>query len=105
MEISSRAVNCGVSERSAAKLRWIEFYRGGWRKNEPGYVRPDRAIRFEDMLDGEVQNGEISWREAESVTAISEPELQARLKLAMGISQEEPEEEDSNEPHVLKMRL
>lgn len=65
---------------------WREFSMRGWRKNEPGYVRPDRAIRFEDMLDSAITQKRMTWQLAESITGINQEELRQRLVLAMGIA-------------------
>jgi Zn-dependent peptidase ImmA (M78 family)/transcriptional regulator with XRE-family HTH domain len=61
--------------------RWLrsEIVRRGWRRQEPGYVWRDRAIRFETMLETAIQTKTISWLEAERITGIREDELRQRL--------------------------
>jgi Zn-dependent peptidase ImmA (M78 family)/DNA-binding transcriptional regulator YiaG len=99
-----RAEHCGILSPQVARKLWIEFSERGWRKKEPGYVRPDRAVRFEDLLDSAIQENRITWREAESVTGIREEELKSRLKLAMGIPKIEQAEEGGDiPPQILKL--
>ena len=47
-----RAEKLGFIPKATAKKLWLEFSRRGWRTNEPGEVRPDRATRFEQLDRG-----------------------------------------------------
>jgi Zn-dependent peptidase ImmA (M78 family) len=99
-----RAQQSRIISQAVAKRLWIEFSNRGWRLKEPGYVRPDRAIRFEDMLDGAIQSKEMSWKEAETLLGFPATELRHRLKLAMGITEVERAQEGSDDaPQALKM--
>jgi Zn-dependent peptidase ImmA (M78 family) len=73
-----------LSERETTWL-WREFAKRGWRREEPGYVRPDRAMRFEYMLESAIQTKKLTWNQAESLTGVSESELRQRLNQALGI--------------------
>ncbi len=73
-----------LSERTAKRL-WIYFSRQGWRANEPGSVRPDRATRMEEMVDQAIMQKDLSWSEAASVMGVTVPQLKQRRNLAMGI--------------------
>ena len=44
-----RAQESGIINESTSKWLWMEFARRGWRTQEPGHVRPDRATRFEQL--------------------------------------------------------
>lgn len=93
---------------SAAKARrlWIELSRRGWRANEPGNVRPDRATRFEQILDGAINSGTLDWREASIVAGIPAEQLEERVRLAMGIdSKPEQRQERGGEPTLKGLRL
>jgi Zn-dependent peptidase ImmA (M78 family) len=90
-----------ITQREATWL-WREFSVRGWRKKEPGVVRPDRATRFEDMLDSAIRERKLSWQKAESVTGVAESELRQRLKLAMGIK-DTADEGGEQPPQILKV--
>ena len=76
----------------------MEFSKAcGWRLNEPGHVRPDRATRFEQLLDGALSTKKISWREAESLLGVRELELRQRLDHALGITEVDVEEEEGGD--------
>lgn len=99
-----RAEKSRIIDHLTARHLWIEFARRGWKKHEPGTVRPDRATRFESLLDSAIQENRISWREAESVTSIPELELKSRLRIAMGLVDSDPEEGGGG-PEILKLGL
>ena len=79
-----RAEHSGLLRRSEAKWLWLEFAKRGWRTREPGKVRPDRATRFEQLLDGALAEKKLSWREATTLMGVREDEIRNRLELAMG---------------------
>ncbi len=64
-------------------MLWREFAKRGWRKTEPGDVAPDRPVRFEQMLEGAVQSGGITWAQAAEITRIREDELRDRIAAAI----------------------
>lgn len=84
---------------TVARRLWVNMSKRGWRKKEPGRVWRERAIRFEYLLDSAIQTKELTWREAESVTGITEAELKLRLLEAAGL----PEEEEGDELSTLKL--
>lgn len=84
-----RAEKAGVIDSITTKKLWIQFSRRGWRANEPGTVRADRAVRFEKLLDQAISERALTWAEASSVTGIKVEELRQRRDLAMGITVEE----------------
>src|SRR5262249_4836083 len=58
-----RADKFGFITKTEAKWLWIEFARRGWKSNEPGLVRPDRATRFEQLIDELLNSGKMSLKE------------------------------------------
>jgi transcriptional regulator with XRE-family HTH domain/Zn-dependent peptidase ImmA (M78 family) len=90
---------------SEAKWLWIELSRRGWKVNEPGYVRPDRATRFEQLLDGAINSKTLDWKEASLVTGIPAEQLELRVKSAMGIQEVESIKHKGGEPTFKGMRL
>lgn len=84
-----RAEKLGIIDARTTRKLWISFSRKGWRKKEPGSVAADRAIRFERLLDEALSEKRLTWEEAVSVTGMAASELQARIKRAMEIPEEE----------------
>jgi hypothetical protein len=68
-----------------AKTLWIEFARRGWRSQEPGYVRPDRATRFEQLVDEVIASGKMSMKEVADLAGVRPDVIRQRLNYAMGI--------------------
>lgn len=81
-----RAEKLGFITKSTAKTLWIEFARRGWKTNEPGRVRPDRATRFEQMIDQVFASGRMSLKEVADLCGVRLEAVRERLNLAMGIS-------------------
>jgi Zn-dependent peptidase ImmA (M78 family)/transcriptional regulator with XRE-family HTH domain len=96
-----RAEKANILNAQTARHLWIEFAKRGWRRNEPGHVRADRATRFEQLLEGAIARKTMTWRNAESVTGIAADELKHRLGVAMGLESNEFKEE-SDEGATLK---
>lgn len=84
-----RAEKQGIIDSQTTKRLWIQFSRRGWRANEPGKVRADRAIRFERLLDQAISEKALSWNEASTITGLTAQELKRRRDMAMGIPEEE----------------
>jgi Zn-dependent peptidase ImmA (M78 family) len=80
-----RGEKCGILDERTTKRLWIQFSRRGWRLNEPGTVRPDRAVRMEELLDRAISEKRLSWSEAASVMGVTVMQLKERRDLAMGI--------------------
>jgi Zn-dependent peptidase ImmA (M78 family)/transcriptional regulator with XRE-family HTH domain len=81
-----RAEQQKVITKSIAKKLWIEFGRRGWRSQEPGHVRPDRATRFEEIVDSALADRRITLRQAAATAGVRGEELHERINLAMGIA-------------------
>ncbi len=96
-----RAEKEGIIPNSLAKKLWVEFSKRGWRRREPGSVRPDRATRFEQLLDGAIVRGDLTWREAVEITGIRADELKDRVQQALGFDNDYPT--DSGEPEFLRL--
>jgi Zn-dependent peptidase ImmA (M78 family) len=87
--------------KATAKKLWVEFSRRGWRTNEPGSVRPDRATRFEQLLDSAIFERRISIREAAGIAGVRPEEIRQRINSAMGL--ERDSHFDEEEPAVLRI--
>jgi Zn-dependent peptidase ImmA (M78 family) len=74
-----------IITKPVARRLWAEFTKRGWKSREPGQVRPDRATRFEQLIDSAIFDNRISLREASAVAGVKPEDLQARIDLAMGI--------------------
>ena len=93
---------CHITKATAKRL-WMEFSRRGWRTNEPGTVRPDRATRFEQLLDSALFERTISVREAAGVAGVRPEEIRQRINFAMGLDRDADFEDE--EPPVLRIPL
>tara|TARA_R110002095_G_scaffold215553_1_gene210107 strand:+ start:832 stop:1974 length:1143 start_codon:yes stop_codon:yes gene_type:complete len=80
-----RAEKLNFITKDQAKKLWIEFSRRGWRNNEPGYVRPDRATRFEQLVEEILESGKMSIKEVSDLAGVRPEEIRDRLNLAIGI--------------------
>jgi Zn-dependent peptidase ImmA (M78 family) len=79
-----------ITKRMAKKL-WMEFAKRGWKTTEPGDVRPDRATRFEELIDSAIADGRLTVRDAANIAAVRPEELRERIELASGVlSDDEP---------------
>lgn len=78
-----RAEHVGFVPKRMAKRLWVEFSRRGWRTNEPGYVRPDRATRFEQLLDQALFQGKLTLQETANLFEVRADELRMRLDMAL----------------------
>lgn len=88
-----RAEKARIIPASLAKWLWIEFSKRGWRKEEPGCVRPDRATRFEHLLSSAVATNKLTWRDAASLMGVREDEINQRIEIALGSDKRDSEEE------------
>ena len=68
--------------------------RRGWRTVEPGVVRPDRATRFEQLIDEAVLANKLSLKEIADLSGVRSEAVRARLNFAMGITSRDVPEED-----------
>jgi Zn-dependent peptidase ImmA (M78 family)/transcriptional regulator with XRE-family HTH domain len=99
-----QAEKLGVIDARAAKWLWIQFAKRGWRANEPGHVRADRAIRFEKLLEQAVSEKRLQWSEAVSLLGVTRRELEDRVALAMGCGRVPQMPEEKGGPIALKVR-
>ncbi|MCA9236459.1 MAG: ImmA/IrrE family metallo-endopeptidase [Planctomycetales bacterium] len=88
-----RAEKLGIIDARAAKKLWIQFAKRGWRANEPGFVRPDRATRLETMIEKAVLQKQVTWSEAATTLGVSRAELDHRIRQAI----QPPEISDGHE--------
>lgn len=92
-----RAEKLGFIPKSTAKMLWIEFARRGWKTNEPGTVRPDRATRFEQLIDEALVSRKLSLKELADLAGVRPEAIRERLNYAMGLGSEGiPEDEGMN---------
>ena len=83
--------------KSEAKALWIEFARRGWKTNEPGLVRPDRAIRFEQLIDEALLSGQFSLKEIADLSGVRPETIRERLNFAIGLREDSvPWDEGTN---------
>jgi Zn-dependent peptidase ImmA (M78 family)/transcriptional regulator with XRE-family HTH domain len=79
---------------SEAKMLWIEFAKRGWKAREPGQVWPDRATRFEAIIDEAVVGGKATLGHLAEIAGVREDELRRRLALATGADNYDASMED-----------
>jgi Zn-dependent peptidase ImmA (M78 family) len=92
-----RADKLGFIAKTEAKTLWIEFARRGWRSNEPGFVRPDRATRFEQLIDEVLVSGKMSLKEIADLAGVRPEAIRERLNFAMGIPEDKCPEDGGQE--------
>jgi Zn-dependent peptidase ImmA (M78 family) len=73
----------GILSNQRAKQLWIEFSKRGWRREEPGHVKKDRATRFEQILESAISKNKLTWQQAAKLTGIREDQLRERVNLAI----------------------
>ena len=93
-----RAERSQLLPKGLAKMLWIKFGELGWRKDEPGYVPPDRPIRMESLFDSAVHQKKMTFSELAAIAGVDERAVRQRVFLAMGGSPEafEPQREASS---------
>lgn len=89
-----RAEKLSFISKQDAKMLWVEFSRRGWRTVEPGVVRPDRATRFEQLIDEAVITNKFSLKEISDLSGVRPEAVRGRLNFAMGISTHDVPEDD-----------
>jgi Zn-dependent peptidase ImmA (M78 family)/DNA-binding XRE family transcriptional regulator len=92
-----RADKLGFITKADAKWLWIEFARRGWKSNEPGNVRPDRATRFEQLIDEVLMSARMSLKEVADLAGVRPEAIRERLNFAMGIQRTGGPDEDGAE--------
>lgn len=89
-----RASKANLISELETKRLWIEFAKRGWRTKEPGQVWPDRATRFEAIVDRALVTGKHTLDELAAVAGVRGDELKRRLAFAMGADDFETSAED-----------
>ena len=89
-----RAEKLGFIRKTNAKFLWVEFARRGWKTNEPGNVRPDRATRFEQLIDEAILSNRLSLKEVADLSGVRPGTIRDRLNYAMGIRGNDVPEDD-----------
>jgi Zn-dependent peptidase ImmA (M78 family) len=80
-----RAEAEGILSKNQAKQLWIEFSKRGWRREEPGHVKRERASRFEQILESAIHKKNLTWQQVSKITGIREDQLRQRLNQAIGM--------------------
>ena len=75
----------GILSKNQAKKLWIEFSKRGWRRDEPGHVKRERATRFEQILESAIPKKNLTWQQVSKITGIREDQLRQRLNQAIGM--------------------
>ncbi len=83
-----RAESLGFVTKPEAKRLWTEFARRGWKTNEPGLVRPDRATRFEQLIDELLLDGQMSLKEVSDLCGVRPEAIRERLNYAIGVKED-----------------
>ena len=86
-----------ISQRMYERL-FRQFSQLGWRKNEPGYVAPDRPARLEALIDVAVHEGHLSFGQVAQLACVPESEIRRRVLRAMGGGSEEEERQEGSGP-------
>ena len=97
-----RATESGLLSDRTSKWLWMQFARRGWRRHEPGDVRPDRATRFEQLLESAINARTLRWSEAEAYLGIRQAELRERLSTALRLEIDSTEEEGGEEGRIFR---
>ncbi len=97
-----RAEAEGILSEHHAKKLWIEFSKRGWRREEPGSVKKDRATRFEQILESAIHKKNLTWQQVSKITGIREDQLRQRLNQAIGMYEplRSPEKGEDNIPFL-----
>lgn len=83
-----RAEKAGYLSSADAKRIWIEFAKRGWRQQEPGTVSPDRAVRFEILLERALSLGKLTIDDISRRTGLTGHEIKRRLADSIGFTDE-----------------
>lgn len=94
----------GILSGYKAKQLWVEFSKRGWRREEPGHIKKDRATRFEQKLESAIQQKYLTWQQAAKLTGIREDQLRQRVNLAIGLC-EPMRSSEKGEDNILFLRL
>ncbi len=90
-----RAEMHGFITKQEARSLWIAFAERNWRTREPGYVRPDRATRFEQLIEDAINNKRLSLKEIADLCGVRPEAIRKRLDFAIGVGNV-PEDEGAD---------
>ena len=79
-----RAEKHGFITKQEARSLWIAFAKRNWRALEPGHVRPDRATRFEQLIEEAINSNRLSLREIADLCGVRPEAIRKRLDFAIG---------------------
>jgi Zn-dependent peptidase ImmA (M78 family) len=79
-----RAKAGGIISAELYERLWRDFSRLGWRKEEPGQVKPDRPRRLEQFVELAVSEKKMSYSQVGRLGGIDEAVVRRRVLLAMG---------------------
>jgi len=79
-----RAEKLEFITKPVAKNLWIEFARRGWKTREPGQVRPDRATRFEQLIEEALTGNKMSMKEVADLAGVRTEAIRSRIDFALG---------------------
>jgi len=93
-----RAEHSRILSPKLARTLWIKFGELGWRKDEPGYVPPDRPMRMESLFDAAVHQKKMTLADIAATAGVDERAVRQRVFLAMGGSPDsfEPRQDTSS---------
>lgn len=97
-----RGEQAGILNSQTARWLWIRFAELGWRTNEPGHVRADRATRFEQLLDSAIGENRLDLASAARIMGVTENHLTSRLKTALGSLESGADQKGAEHPRVIK---
>ncbi len=80
-----RAEKLSFISKHEAKSLWIAFAERGWKTNEPGVVRQDRATRFESLIEEALTSNRLSMKEVADLCGVRPDAIRGRLDFAIGI--------------------
>ncbi len=91
-----RAEKVSILTKKQATGLWIEFSKRGWRQNEPGQVRADRAIRFERLYEEAIADNRLDPMRVSQIMGVREEEMRRRVEAASGASKQREADEDDD---------
>jgi Zn-dependent peptidase ImmA (M78 family) len=90
-----RAGKLGFITKPEERSLWIAFAERNWRVREPGHVRPDRATRFEQLIEEAIYDRRLSLKEVADLCGVRPQAIRERLEFAIG-RLDVPEDEGTN---------
>jgi len=98
-----RAEKSGLITKREAKNVWVEFAKRGWRHREPGRIAPDRALRFDILLERALKLKKASVEDVATASGLSTSELKDRLREQIGYLDEHVELVDREPARILRL--